>query len=251
MMYPANCVKTGRNPSCMPKIRKLLTLRSLRLCGKLAPAEPQRSQRIFLAAFCLLLTAICLPLTAHAQSTGAAKGKVRNGRNEPVAGVSVTARQDSKDIKTVESNGKGEFTITGLEPGIYSFIFDAAGYAAAMRSNIEIRRNKTVDLGDRLVLRVDKGTLVIIQGSVFFKDGTSVTAAKIEVEKVDKDGTTRSFPALETSYSGEFTFTQRPGAAKYRFTAKYKDKTASKEIEVDGAAVYRLAISLDATRTER
>jgi len=193
----------------------------------------------------LLLTAF----TAHAQGTGAAKGKVRNTRNEPISGVSVTARQDSKDIRTVTSNGKGEFTIDGLEPGVYSFVFDAAGYGSALRSNIEVRRNKTIDLGDRLILLVDKGTLVIIQGSVFFKDGTSVTGAKVEAEKVDADGTTQSFPAVWTNIYGEFTF-RRPaiGAAKYRLTARYKDKTASKDIEVDSAAVYRLAITLDTTR---
>lgn len=207
-------------------------------------------KRFFTLAF-FLLTAHCSLLTAHAQSTGGAKGKIRNTRGEAISGVSVTARQDSKDVRTVHSNNKGEFTIGGLEPGVYSFVFDAAGYGSAMRSNIEIRRSKTADLGDRLILLVDKGTLVIIQGSVFFKDGTSVTGAKVEVEKVNADGTTRSFPATLTNIYGEFTFRQSAGAAKYRITAKYKDKTAAKEIEVDAAAVYRLAIKLDATRGDK
>jgi hypothetical protein len=34
-------------------------------------------------------------------------------------------------------------------------------------------------------------------------------------------------------------------------TVKYKDATASKEIEVDSAMVYRLAISLDITRQDK
>lgn len=195
-----------------------------------------------------LLTAYCLLLTAHAQSTGGAKGKIRNVKDEAIPGVSITARRDSKDIRTVTSGKKGEFTINGLEPGVYNFVFDAAGYASAIRYNIEVRGNKTVDLGDRLILRVDKGTLVIIQGSVFFKDGTSVTAAKVEVEKVNSDGTTRSYPAVYTNIYGEFNFRQPEGSAKYRFTAKYKDKTASTDIEVEAAAVYRLAIRLDTVR---
>lgn len=201
----------------------------------------------------MILTACCLVPSAYSQSTGGAKGKVRNMRNEPISDVSVTARKDSKDIATVTSNRKGEFVFNSLEPGVYNFIFDAKGYASAMRANIEVRQNKTVDLGDRLVLLVDKGTLVIIQGSVFFKDGTSVTGAKIEVEKVNADGTTRSLPAPNpTNIYGEFTFHQPEGAAaKYRFTAKYKDSTVTKEIEVSSAAIYRVALHLDIARRDK
>jgi len=178
-----------------------------------------------------------LLLPAYAQSGGGAKGKVRNSHNEPIAGANVTARKDSKNVTTVTSNNKGEFTFTGLEPAVYNFVFDAPGYASAVRYNIEVRRNKTVDLGDRLIMTVDKGSLVIIQGSVFFKDGTSVTGAKVEVEKVNADGTTRSLPTVYTNVYGEFTSRQpQQGAAKYRFTAKYKDHTATGEIEVESDA---------------
>ncbi len=224
----------------MHKIRYSFTLRSLRLCV-----------RFFGLAVFLLLTAHCSLLTAHGQSTGGAKGKIRNTRGDAISGVSITAQQDSKDIRTAKSNNKGEFTIEGLAPGVYNFVFDAAGYSSAIRYNIEVRRNKTVDLGDRLILLVDKGTLVIIQGSVFFKDGTSVTGAKVEVEKINPDGTTRSFPTLWTNIYGEFTFRQPAGVSKYRITAKYKDTLATKEIEVDAAAIYRLAIKLDSTRSDK
>lgn len=235
----------------MHKNNFFLTLRSLRLCGRKFPAKLQKPQRIYMLALFLLLTAYCLPFTVHAQSTGSAKGKIRDLKGSAISGASVTARQNSNDVKTVQSNSKGEFTIDGLETGLYNFVFDAKGYASAMRSNVEIKRNKTFDLGDRLILLVDKGTLVIIQGSVFFKDGTSVTGAKIIAEKLNADGTTRSFPVDDTNIYGEFTFRQPEGVAKFRFTAKYKDRTASKEIEVDGAAIYRMAIHLDIGRRDK
>ena len=53
-----------------------------------------------------------------------------------------------------------------------------------------------------------------------------------------------------TNIYGEFSFRQPEGAATYRLTAKYKNHTASKDIEVDNAAIYRLAISLDVSRQE-
>ncbi len=189
-------------------------------------------------------------LTAYGQ-TGGAKGKVRNSRGDAIAGVNITARKDSKDMSTVTSNSKGEFIFSSLEPGVYNFVFDAAGYSSAIRYNIEVRPNKKVDLGDRLILIVDKGTLVIIQGSVFFRDGTSVTGAKVEAEKLNADGTTSSIPATYTNIYGEFTFRQPEGTAKYRLTAKYKDRSASTEIEVSSAAVYRTAIKLDLERSNK
>lgn len=243
-----NCVLSQ---NFMHRIRKFLILRPLSLCRKYSPAKPQIPRRIFVTIFCLLLSAFCLLPMAYGQSTGSAKGKIRNLKGETISGVSVTARRDSNDIRTVQSNSKGEFKIDGLESGVYNFVFDAKGYASAIRYDIEIRSNKTVDLGDRLILRVDKGTLVIVQGSVFFKDGRSVTGAKVDVERVNSDGTTRSFPAVYTNIYGEFNFRQPEGTAKFRFTAKFKDKTASNEIEVSSAAVYRLAIHLDAERGDK
>lgn len=207
------------------------------------------SKRVF-RPIVFLLTACCLVLTAYGQ-TGGAKGKVRNTRGDAIAGVNITARKDSKDMSTVTSNSKGEFIFSSLEPGVYNFVFDAAGYSSAIRYNIEVRPNKKVDLGDRLILIVDKGTLVIIQGSVFFRDGTSVTGAKVEAEKLNADGTTRSIPATYTNIYGEFTFRQPEGTAKYRLTAKYKDRSASTEIEVSSAAVYRTAIKLDLERSNK
>jgi hypothetical protein len=54
-----------------------------------------------------------------------------------------------------------------------------------------------------------------------------------------------------TNIRGEFIFRQPDGAAKYRMTAKFRDATATKDIEVTTAAIYRLAISLDINRQEK
>ena len=206
--------------------------------------------RLLVPVFCLLASAFCLQTSAFSQSTGSAKGKIRNVKGDAISGVSITARRDSSDVKTVQSNSKGEFKIDGLASGVYNFVFDARGYASAIRYSVEVRVGKTVDLGDRLVLRVDKGTLVIIEGSVFFKDGKVFAGAKVDVEKVNADGTTRSLPAVYTNVSGEFNFRQPEGAAKFRFTIKYKGKSTVKEIEVETAAIYRLALRLENSRND-
>ncbi|MCU1289703.1 MAG: Cna protein B-type domain protein [Acidobacteria bacterium] len=177
--------------------------------------------------------------------TGGLKGKIRTAKGDSISGVTVTARQKDKDVKTVKSDGKGNFTIEGLESGLYNLVFDGKGYSASILYNVEVKKNKMRDLPDRLILAVDQGTLVQVRGSVFNQDGRSVTGAEVTLEKINSDGSTRKIGGVYTNVSGEFTFRQPEGGAKLRLTAKLKDASTSKEIEVDSAGIYRLALTLN------
>ncbi len=209
-------------------------------------------KNVYLSVTLLALLLAGLAIPVFAQNTGSVKGKIRNMAGERIAGATVTARQDSKDIRSVRSNSKGEFLLSGLSTGTYNIVFDAKGYAMGLfKERIDVKANKTVDLGDRLIMQVDQGTQVIVRGSVFFKDGTSVTAAKVQIELVEADGSVRKIDTVMTNIYGEFAFRRPEGAAKYRMTASFRDVKASKEIEVDSAAIYRLAITLDTTRQQK
>jgi hypothetical protein len=139
----------------------------------------------------------------------------------------------------------------GLDSGNYNLVVDAKGYSSGLLYNVEVKKKKLRDLGDRLILSIDQGTQVIVKGSVFYREGTSVTGAKIEIEKVNADGSTQSLGSVFTNVSGEFTVRRPEGPAKLRVTAKFKGVSGTKEIEVENAAVYRLAITLDLPRTEK
>ena len=179
------------------------------------------------------------------QNTGGVKGKVRTTKGESIAGVNITARQKGEDVKSAQTNQKGEFVLDGLKPGIYNLVFEKTGYSSGVLYNIEVKKNKTGNLNDRLVIAVDQGTQVILKGSVFNQDGRSVPGAKVEVERISGDGETRKMGSDTTSLSGEFTFRFPENAAKYRVTASANGAKASKEIEVENAAIYRLAITLN------
>ena len=194
-------------------------------------------------AFVLLCTALFAAATI-AQNTGGIKGKVRTTKGSGIGGATVTARKKGVDIKSTTANSKGEFALDGLETGRYNVVFEAPGYSSGVLYNVEINKNKTSDLGDRLILTPDQGNQIILKGSVFDKQGFSVPGAKIEIASVGSDGSKRSLGNTFTSVSGEFTF--RPeSAAKLRVTATYKGISESKEITVEEPAFYRLAISLD------
>ena len=197
---------------------------------------------------CLVLTLGLGIVSLAAQNTGGAKGKVKNLKDEGVAGATISARQKGVDLKTTKSDSKGEFVLDGLEPGIYNLAFEASGYSSAVQYNVEIKKNTVRDLGSRLILMVDRGTRVIIRGSVFFKDGFFAPGSKVVVERVNSDGSVKKLGETETDGQGEFSFTQPEGAAKFRIKATFKDGRGVKEVDVDSAMVYRLAVSLDIDR---
>lgn len=210
-----------------------------------------RNLRFSIVAAAAVAVLFTLSSAALAQSTGGVKGKVRTSNGNGIAGATITARQKGADIRSATANEKGEFVLDGLETGLYNLVFDANGYSSGVLYNIEIKKKKVQDLGDRLMLSTDKGTQVIINGSVFYKEGTSVTAAKVDLESVNSDGSTKKLASGYTSSNGEFTFRMKPGNAKLRLTAKFNGVSGTKDIEVSEAAIYRLAITLDLSRTEK
>ena len=192
-------------------------------------------------SFVLIISFVAIGV---AQSTGGVKGKVRTTRGNGIASATVTARQKGVDVKSVKANSNGEFVLAGLSSGRYNLVFEAPGYSSGVLYSVEVNKNKTSELGDRLILTQDQGNMIILKGSVFTKEGFSIPGAKVEIEKVSSDGSTRSLGSIYSSESGEFTF--RPqSASKLRVTATYKGVSSSKEIDVDDPAIYRLAITLD------
>ena len=196
--------------------------------------------------FFLLLSALSI---APVFGQGGIKGKVKNNKGNGISGATVTARLDGKDVKTVTADSKGNFQMEGLKAGTYNIAFDADGYALGVKFGVDIKNGSVRDLGDRLILSVDQGTQLIVKGSVFFKEGTSVTAAKVELERVNDDGSTKSLGSTYTNVSGEFTFRPPAGVTRVRVTAKYKGVQGSKEItDMVNAGIYRTAITLDISR---
>jgi Carboxypeptidase regulatory-like domain len=198
----------------------------------------------------LLMLVAVMAASGSAQS-GGLKGRVRNTSGRGIPQATVTARQNGADIKSATTDGKGDFALGGLDNGVYNLVFEAKGYSSGILYNVEIKKNRVGDLGERLILSPDQGSLVIVKGSVFFKEGTSIVAAKVELEKVNSDGSVSKLASTTTNLSGEFTFRQPEGQAKLRVTAKYNKSAVSKDIEVSEPAIYRLAITLETSRTEK
>jgi len=194
----------------------------------------------------VLLTLILLAGSVFAQdrSTGGIKGKVRVETGTP-GGVSVIVRQGEREVARGLTDKKGEFVISRLAPGQYGVTLRKPGLSVGSIEDIEVKAGKTRSLGDRLVLSIDEGSIAFIRGSVFNQNDRSVPNVRIELAKIEDDGTVRKIDGRVTNEIGAFVFRLSPDAAKYRITARPNSgDPVSKDIEIDGAAVYRIALSI-------
>ena len=178
------------------------------------------------------------------KSLGAIKGKVRVETGTP-NGVTVVVRRGETEVTRSTTEKNGDFVVSRLTPGKYGLTFRKAGLSIGTIEDVEVKAGKTRSLGDRLVLTIDEGSIAFLSGSVFDADGRSVPNAKVELFRIQEDGSTKKIDGRVTTETGSFKFRVSPDPAKYRVSVKRDGaEPVSKDVEIDGAAVYRVALSL-------
>ena len=178
------------------------------------------------------------------KSLGTIKGKVRVESGTP-AGVQVVVRRGETEVTRGTTDKNGEFVVSRLTPGIYGLTFRKPGLSIGSLEDIEVKAGKTRSLGDRLVLTIDEGSIAFLSGAVFNAAGRSVPNAKVELARILEDGTTKQIDGRVTTETGSFKFRLAPDPGKYRVSVKTDGAApVSKDVEIDGAAVYRVALSL-------
>ena len=199
----------------------------------------------FVLAVMLLTAAISFGQDKD-KTVGSIKGKVRVETGTP-AGVTVVVRRGETEVTRVTTDKDGDFVVSSLTPGKYGLTFRKPGLSIGSMEEIEVKAGKTRSLGDRLILTIDEGSIAFVSGSVFSADGRSVPNAKVELSRILEDGTTKKVDGRITTETGSFKFRLSPDAGKYRVSVKTDGaEPVTKDVEVDGAAVYRIALSLPA-----
>lgn len=206
--------------------------------------------RITVVALAIFLSVVA-SVAAQERTTGSIRGRVRVDSGDGAAGVIVTARQGEREVSNTTTDNRGEFTLSNLAPGIYSLVFRRPGLRVGTLDQIEVRAGQVRRLADRLFLPIDEGTLALVRGSVFNAGGRSLRGARVEIARVNPDGSLRRIgnPRV-TNDMGEFAFRLPPSDALYRVTATISGaQPASGDVRVEGPAIYRLALTL--VRSER
>lgn len=190
-----------------------------------------------------MLTLACMTF-AQDKTTGSLKGKIKVETGS-ASGVTVIVRQGEKEVARGTTQNGGDFQINRLMPGVYGVTFRKPGLSVGTIENVEIKAGKVRSLGDRLILTIDEGSIAFIRGSVFTQDGRSVPNAKVELAKIREDGDLKKIDSRVTTETGSFAFRLSPEVAKYRVTLKVdSDEPIVKDIDIDGAAVYRVALTV-------
>jgi carboxypeptidase family protein len=198
----------------------------------------------------VLAIAVFAAATAVAQdkTVGAIKGKVRVETGTP-GGVTVVVRRGENEVTRGTTGKDGDFLISKLTPGVYGLTFRKPGLSVGTIEDIEVKAGKTRSLGDRLVLTIDEGSIAFLSGSVFTADGRSVANAKVELSRILEDGTAKKIDGRITTETGSFKFRLSPDPGKYRVSVKPEGaEPITKDVDIDGAAVYRVALSLPPKR---
>ena len=180
---------------------------------------------------------------AQDKTLGGIKGKVRVETGTP-GGVTVVVRRGEKEVSQSTTDKNGEFLVSRLTPGIYGLTFRKPGLSIGSIEDVEVKAGKVRSLGDRLILTIDEGSIAFLSGSVFSADGRSVPNAKVELSRILDDGTTKKIDGRVTTETGSFKFRLAPEPAKYRVSVKTTGEPVTKDVEIDGAAVYRVALLL-------
>jgi len=182
-------------------------------------------------------------------TTGTVAGRVKVEAGMSAGSVLVVLRRGDEEVAQTSTNAKGEFTLQGVEPGSYGLTLRKQGLQVGRMENVEVRAGKTVTLRDGLYLPVDEGSIAFIRGSVFSGSGRSFGGAKVELARVEADGSLKKLDSRVSNATGSFAFRLPPERARYRLTAKADGmEPATQDVEVEGAAIYRAALSLEPAR---
>ncbi len=194
----------------------------------------------FATVLLLILSVAC---QAQDKTTGAIKGKVRVEQGSP-SGVAVILIEGDREVTRTATDKKGEFTIGHIVPGVYGVKFRKPGLSVGSIDGLEVKAGKTRALHD-LILGIDEGSIAFLRGSVFTESGRSVPGVRVELARILAENSVQKIDARVTGETGEFVFRLPPETAKYRVTAKAEGaQPISKDVEIDSAAVYRVALTL-------
>jgi hypothetical protein len=204
-------------------------------------------QHLKYVLFTLVVLTGCFGAHADAQTAegGSIKGKVKEARGKSLEGVTVrcmhAARKElNKEVKT---DGKGDFELSGLEPGQYSLSFEKQGYKTFTTRKLEVVSGETVRLRQAVELPTEGEPYSVIRGAVLYGVGYSLPNASVSIERID--GVKKFKQETISREAGEFAFRLKADKAKYRVTAVAKGfEPATTEIEIVSDEVRNVSLTL-------
>lgn len=149
------------------------------------------AQKSIVALGLLLCVAECSRL--QAQQGGTLSGTVLDQAGKPLSNATVMVKSDSGDSSaTVNVDGEGKFSVTGLAPGDYSIIASAPGFSLTTRSGAKVGAGAgTQDIPIMMSVESTSTTITVSE---------SISSAAATAP----EGNTLEAPSARTEVSQEF-----------------------------------------------
>jgi hypothetical protein len=193
--------------------------------------------RVLLAGMCLLI----LPATVRAQGT--ISGVVRDTSGGVLPGVTVEAASPAliEKVRSVSTDGAGQYSIVDLRPGVYTVTFTLPGFSTVKREGIELSGNFTATVNADLRVGALEETITV-SGAAPVVDVQTVAEQKVmSKEIIDNIPTSRSNFSIATMIAGVNTDNVADVGGKnsiglVRLTA-HGSRTGDQRITIDGLAI--------------
>ena len=143
---------------------------------------------------CIVLTATGL---ASAQATSTFNGRVLDQGDAVLPGVTVTATNTSTGVvRTTVTNDEGQYSMPGLDTGVYEVKTDLSGFASAIRERVTLGLNATITLDFRLALAGVEETLTVTGQAPMIETTQSKLTSTIETTEL------QNLPMITRSING-------------------------------------------------
>jgi len=96
----------------------------------------------------IIVGCLAVPVTSSAQALGTIAGVVKDASGAVLPGVTVEAASPAliEKVRTVVTDGGGQYQIVSLPPGVYSVAFALPGFSTVKREGIEVTINFTASV---------------------------------------------------------------------------------------------------------
>jgi hypothetical protein len=191
----------------------------------------------------LLGLLLLAPSHAEAQRIG---GGVTDATGAVLPGVTVEARSPSliEQVRTVVTDGGGQYLIVALEPGIYSVTFSLAGFRTVIREGIQLRTGFTANVDVQLPVGAVEETVTVSGASPIVDIHTAEQRQVIDRQIIDSIPTGKSFqsyallvPGMNGSTSFFTSLSQDVGGMSTGQTQRmfiHGSNSADQQLEING-----------------
>jgi hypothetical protein len=158
-----------------------------------------------------MAAAVAVPAVAQT-TTASVTGQVRDAQGAPVAGATVTARnEDNNQTVTTQTDATGQYTLPGLRPAPYTIATTIGGTAVTDRVTVQIGQSATLDLAPAAVAAGDPAAAspseqavtaakpddIIVTGRRLVETRTSEVATNVSQQQIRRlPQTDRNFLSL-------------------------------------------------------